>query len=71
MSNTKPIFLIGIPTDESLSEQEFIDLNNSLEEKRNNAQERMPDYNVVVYTCDKIKQITFTILSVDGKQSNV
>lgn len=69
--NPKPIFLIGIPVLSEMSEKEFNDINISISEKKKELHEKMPDYHIVVYTCDKIEQITFTILTADGKQSNV
>lgn len=66
----KPIFLIGEPI-KGLEEQEIMILRDNLNEMKKIYQEMMPDYHIVVYTCDKIDQVTFNILSANGKQSNV
>lgn len=70
-TESKPIFLIGFPIEESISESDYRDFQIFLYKTKKKHQEEMPDYHVVVFSCSKLLQTTFTILTADGKQSNV
>lgn len=71
IADPKPIFLIGIPIEENISDSDFLAADNSLSKIIQSRQEKMPDYHVVGFLSNKIEIPTFTILSHDGKQSNV
>lgn len=67
----KPIFLMGIPAREFNNEGELELYNDYIHQQKESLKERMPDYHVIVYTCEKVNQMTFSILTTDGKQSNL
>lgn len=67
----KPVLLIGLPSDFEISEQEHKEQTLRCDELQVKYSEKMPDYHVIVYYCMKVEQITFNILTPDGKQSNI